>query len=72
MDHSADPTEFREYWKRNYGPTIAVYRYIAADPGHVEELDRDFLNLLTEWNRSDAAGYTVYAAEYLLFTARRR
>jgi ubiquinone/menaquinone biosynthesis C-methylase UbiE len=24
MDHRADPTEFGEYWKRNYGPTIAI------------------------------------------------
>ena len=30
MDHSADPIEFREYWKRNYGPTIAVYRFNEA------------------------------------------
>ena len=22
MDHCADPPEFREYWKRNYGPTL--------------------------------------------------
>ena len=33
MDHCADPAEFREYWKRNYGPTIAVYRFNAPDPG---------------------------------------
>ena len=29
MDHCADPVEFREYWKRTYGPTIATYRFNA-------------------------------------------
>jgi hypothetical protein len=67
MDHCADPTEFREYWKRTYGPTIAVYKYNAADPERIAELDRDFLRLLTTWTRGG-----TYEAEYLLVTARRR
>ena len=72
MDHSTDPTEFREYWKRNYGPTIAVYRFNATDPGRVADLDRDLLSLLTEWNHAGAPGRTAYDAQYLLFTARKR
>jgi ubiquinone/menaquinone biosynthesis C-methylase UbiE len=72
MDRCADPTEFREYWKRNYGPTIAVYRYNADRPGRVEALDRDFLEFLTTWNRSGEAGRTAYEAEYLLLTARKQ
>jgi len=67
MGHSTDPTEFREYWKRNYGPTIAVYNFNAPQPGRVADLDRDFLEFLTNWNRADA-----YEAEYLLVTARKR
>jgi SAM-dependent methyltransferase len=61
------PGAFREYWKRNYGPTIAVYRHTSADPGRVADLDRDFLELLTRWNHDGG-----YEAEYLLVTARRR
>ncbi len=72
MDISPDPAAFREYWKRNYGPTIAVYGFNAADPDRVAALDRDFLELLTTWNRSDTPGRTAYPAEYLLFTARKR
>ncbi len=67
MDHCPDPTAFREYWKRNYGPTIAVYRFNAADPERVAQLDRDFLDFLTTWNRGG-----TYTAEYLLVTARKR
>lgn len=65
MDHCADPLEFREYWKRNYGPTIAVYRNNAADPDRTAALDRDFLDFLTAWDR----GGGRWEAEYLLVTA---
>ena len=48
--------EFREYWKRNYGPTIAVYKFNDDQPDRVAALDRDFLSFLTEWNQVDGAG----------------
>jgi ubiquinone/menaquinone biosynthesis C-methylase UbiE len=70
--NSADPAEFREYWKRHYGPTIAVYQFNANDPDRIADLDRDFLQFLTTWNRADVAGRAVYDAEYLLITARKR
>ncbi len=71
MDHPGTPALFREYWKRNYGPTIAVYRANAGDPDRTAALDRDFLELLTTWNRAEETGRAVYDAEYLLVTARR-
>jgi ubiquinone/menaquinone biosynthesis C-methylase UbiE len=71
MDHCANPVEFREYWKRNYGPTIAAYKFNADRPERAAALDRDFLTLLTEWNKSDAPGRTAYDAEYLLITATK-
>ena len=55
-----------------YGPTIAVYRHNAADPDRIANLERDFLQFLTAWNRADAPGRTLYEAEYLLVTARKR
>jgi ubiquinone/menaquinone biosynthesis C-methylase UbiE len=72
MDHCADPTEFREYWKRTYGPTIAVYRFNEDQPDRLADLDRDFLAFLTEWNQADEPGKTAYPAEYLLVTATKR
>lgn len=71
MDHCASPLEFREYWKRNYGPTIAVYTYNEGDPTKIAALDRDFLALLETWNEATGQGRTAYPAEYLLVTARR-
>jgi ubiquinone/menaquinone biosynthesis C-methylase UbiE len=72
MDHCANPLEFREYWKRNYGPTIAVYRFNEDQPQRIEQLDRDFLSFLTAWNQSKVTGTTRYDAEYQLVTAVKR
>jgi ubiquinone/menaquinone biosynthesis C-methylase UbiE len=72
IDHCASPLEFREYWKRNYGPTIAAYRFNADKPEQLASLDRDFLAFLEQWNRATEDGRTAYDAEYLLVTATKR
>lgn len=72
FEHCSSPLEFREYWKQNYGPTIAVYRFNAENPDRVADLDRDFLAFLEQWNRSSEPGRTAYDAEYLLVTATKR
>lgn len=72
MDHCPSPVEFREYWKRNYGPTIAAYKFNASQPERVADLDRDFLAFLQKWNQSTEEGHTAYHAEYLLVTAVKR
>ena len=35
IDQLRGPTDFRDYFKTNYGPTIATYRFLAdhPDPG---------------------------------------
>ncbi|MGE0216339.1 class I SAM-dependent methyltransferase [Mycolicibacterium sp.] len=71
MDHCASPLEFREYWKRNYGPTIAAYRFNQDDPERTAALDRDFLALVEKWNSATEPGRTAYHAEYLLVTATK-
>ncbi len=71
IDHCATALEFREYWKSNYGPTIATYKFNAHDPAKVADLDRDFLAFLEDWNQTDEPNRTAYHAEYLLVTAIR-
>ena len=39
VDRFATGAEFRDFFKINYGPTIAVYRFIADDPEKVAALD---------------------------------
>jgi SAM-dependent methyltransferase len=72
MNRSPSPMDFREYWKRNYGPTLAVYRFNEDRPERVDKLDRDFLSFLTAWNQSTEPGRTAYFAEYLLVLATKK
>ncbi|SDO69696.1 Methyltransferase domain-containing protein [Nakamurella panacisegetis] len=67
VDRFATPEAWLEYFKAKYGPTIAVYRSLAAEPGRVADLDRALLTF--------AAGFAgdggAMEWEYLLLTARR-
>lgn len=63
----ADGAAFREYFKANYGPTIAAYRGIAEDPDRVAALDADIAALADRFLRSGSMDW-----EYLLLTARKR
>lgn len=67
VDRFTGPTDFREFFKACYGPTVAVYRAVAGEPDRVAELDAALDAL--------AAEHTVDGAmewEYLLLTAHRR
>jgi ubiquinone/menaquinone biosynthesis C-methylase UbiE len=70
VDHFAQPEEFREYFKRNYGPTIALYRSLADDPERAAALDRDLDDLARRYGIGD--GNARMEWEYLLLTARKR
>lgn len=68
IDQFPEPDGFREYFKTNYGPTIATYRFIADDAERVAALDRGLDDLAA---RHDVGG-GVTEWEYLLVTARKR
>ena len=65
----ATPEAFREYFKRNYGPTIAVYGPIADEPEKVEALDGALVDLAVRFGLTERSGATDW--QYLLLTARR-
>ena len=64
------PEAFRDYFKANYGPTIAVYRFIADDPDAVAALDQDLAELGRRFDRG--TGSSVLDWEYLVLTGQRR
>jgi ubiquinone/menaquinone biosynthesis C-methylase UbiE len=66
VDRFADGAAFRDFFKINYGPTIAVYKFIADDPEKVAALDADLAAL---GDRALTDG--VQEWEYLLVTATR-
>jgi SAM-dependent methyltransferase len=70
------PEDFRDYFKANYGPTIAAYRGIADDPRRTAALDAELADLARRHDlapdSTSGAGNTVMEWEYLLLTARKR
>jgi SAM-dependent methyltransferase len=66
VDAFGDGAAFRDFFKRTYGPTIAVYRSLADDPARAEELDAALAAL-----GDDAVRDGHMEWEYLLLTARR-
>ena len=66
VDQFGSGEAFRDYFKANYGPTIAVYRFIADDADKVADLDSDLADL---GRRFDTGGGAM-DWEYLLLTAR--
>jgi SAM-dependent methyltransferase len=70
IDMFTRPEDFRDYFKANYGPTIAAYRGIADDPQRTAALDAELADLARRHDRG--AGSTVMDWEYLLLTARKK
>ena len=71
VDHFADPAEFCAYYKTHFGPTIATYAGIAAEPERVAALDRDFLAYAHRWNGAPAGSRAVFGYDYVVVTARK-
>ena len=67
VDQLADPVTFRDYFKTNYGPTIAAYRGIADDPDRVAALDQALVELGERFRTPD--GHLEW--EYLLVVATK-
>jgi SAM-dependent methyltransferase len=67
VDLFVTPDEWLDYFKANYGPTIAVYRSITADPERVAELDRELIAFASRYAGDGGA----MEWEYLLYTGRK-
>ena len=59
---------FRDFFKQNYGPTIAIYRNLGFDTDKVVALDADLVELGRRFGADDG----TMKWEYLLVTAQRR
>lgn len=64
------PEEFRDYFKANYGPTIAAYKFIADDPERVAALDQELAELGRRMDRG--TDKTTLDWEYLVVTTRKQ
>jgi SAM-dependent methyltransferase len=71
VDRFATGEEFRDFFRRNYGPTVAAYRGLGDDAERVAALDADLAALGDRFVRTGPDGRPVMDWEYLLVTARR-
>lgn len=67
VDTFSGPEDFRDYFKRNYGPTIAVYKSLADQPERVAALDHELAELAARFGSGDRA--SMFHWEYLILTA---
>jgi ubiquinone/menaquinone biosynthesis C-methylase UbiE len=64
--------QLRDFYKSNYGPTIAVYKAVADEPDRLAALDRDFAGLFARSDqRAPGAATGAWSAEYVVITARK-
>ncbi len=68
VDRFGTPEAFRDFFKQNYGPTIAVYRSLGEDADRAGTLDGELADLARRHDR----GQGTMDWEYLLLTARKR
>lgn len=71
VDQFADATEWREYFKANYGPMVAVYRHLGDDAERVAALDTALADLARSYDRGDGVTGLIMDWDYLVLTARR-
>jgi SAM-dependent methyltransferase len=69
VDAFSSAEDFLAYFKRNYGPTIAVYKSLADQPERAAALDQELVDLAGRFGFTDGA--TTIDWEYLHFTATR-
>ena len=63
------PETFRDYFKSNYGPTVATYRGLANEPQRITALDQSLEELARRHDHG--RGATVMDWEYMLLTCQR-
>ncbi|WP_374455891.1 class I SAM-dependent methyltransferase [Nocardioides sp.] len=68
VDAFGGPSDFRTYFRENYGPTLVAYRGLADQPERAAELDAALDELAAGFR--DAAGRMRW--EYVLVSGRRR
>ncbi|OUM41286.1 class I SAM-dependent methyltransferase [Arthrobacter sedimenti] len=69
IDHFERPEDFLGYFKANYGPTIGVYRSLAATPERAAALDAELVSLAAAFSAGTEGAMDW---EYLLVTMHRK
>lgn len=71
VGHFDAPDELVDYYKENFGPTIATYAHVAHDPERTAALDRAFLDYAYRTNVGPPEGPASFRFDYLLAVGER-
>jgi ubiquinone/menaquinone biosynthesis C-methylase UbiE len=71
VERAQSPRDYRELFKRTFGPVVGIYASVADQPERAAALDRDFLAFATRANSGPPDGPAQYSYEYLLVVARK-
>jgi SAM-dependent methyltransferase len=71
VERAGAPRDYCEFFRRTFGPVVAVYAGLADEPERAAALDREFLDYATRANRGAPGSPAEYPYEYLLVVARR-
>jgi ubiquinone/menaquinone biosynthesis C-methylase UbiE len=71
VERADSPSGYVEFVKATFGPVIAIYASLAAEPERAAALDRDFLEFATRANQGPPDGPAELHYEYLLVVARK-
>jgi len=72
VERADSPRAYRELFKQTFGPVVATYASLAAEPRRVAALDQDMLDFATRTNSGPPGGPAEYRYDYLLVIARKR
>lgn len=72
VERAASAREYYDLFQQTFGPMVSIRMGMADQPERLAALERDFLEFVTRWNRSTAAGAVEIPYEYLLVVARTR
>jgi hypothetical protein len=70
VEYAGSPEEYCAFFKRTFGPAVAVSGALAGEPERAAAFDRDLLEFATRSNRGPEGGPAEYPWEYLLVVAR--
>src|SRR5262245_12344978 len=70
IERSPSPRAYVDLYEKTFGPVVAVYEALRAEPERLAALEQDFLDFAARANRGAPDGMAEYPYEYKLIVAR--
>lgn len=71
VERAANPRAYCEFFKRTFGPAVAICRSLAAEPERLAQFDREFLAFAQKNDSSKGGVASEYRYEYLVVNAEK-